>query len=81
MGILSSELSELLAAALQGLRFGSLEIVVHEGQIVHVERRERLRLVRAEGSPDNRMPRREPTDRTRRTSGGCGSRDHEETAE
>ena len=30
--------------ALHGLRFGSLEIVVHEGRIVQLERREKVRL-------------------------------------
>jgi hypothetical protein len=29
---------------LEGLRFGSIEIVVHEGRIVQIERREKLRL-------------------------------------
>ena len=30
--------------ALQGLRFGSVEITVHDGDIVQIERREKLRL-------------------------------------
>lgn len=33
-----------ILAALQGLRFGSVEITVHEGNIVQIERREKLRL-------------------------------------
>jgi hypothetical protein len=33
-----------VAQALHGLRFGSLEIVVHEGRIVQLERREKVRL-------------------------------------
>jgi hypothetical protein len=33
-----------VAQALRGLRFGSLEIVVHEGRIVQLERREKVRL-------------------------------------
>lgn len=32
-----------IAAHLAGLRFGSLEIVVHEGRVTQIERRERLR--------------------------------------
>lgn len=40
--------SELAAkkilAALRGLRFGSVEITVHEGRIVQIERREKLRV-------------------------------------
>ena len=31
-------------AALAGLRFGSVELIVHEGRVVQIERRERLRL-------------------------------------
>jgi hypothetical protein len=33
-----------ILAALRGLRFGSVEITVHEGRIVQIERREKLRL-------------------------------------
>ena len=40
-------------AALQGLRYGSIELVVHDGRIVQVERREKLR-VPSEGSANNR---------------------------
>ena len=38
-------LPEILAA-LRGLRFGSVEIVVHDGRVVQVERREKVRLAR-----------------------------------
>jgi hypothetical protein len=31
--------------ALTGLRFGSIEIVVHEGKITQIERKEKFRLV------------------------------------
>jgi hypothetical protein len=31
-------------AALAGLRFGTIEIVVHDGKIAYVERRERVRI-------------------------------------
>ena len=33
-----------VADILDHLRFGSIEIVVHEGRVVHIERREKLRL-------------------------------------
>jgi hypothetical protein len=36
--------------ALQGLRFGSVELVIHEGQLVQIERREKIR-------PDTPPPR------------------------
>jgi hypothetical protein len=29
---------------LQGLRYGSMEITVHDGRIVQIERREKMRL-------------------------------------
>ena len=31
---------------MRGLRFGSVEIVVHEGKVVQIERREKLRFDR-----------------------------------
>ena len=35
---------ERIEQALRGLRFGSVEITVHYGRIVQIERREKLRL-------------------------------------
>jgi hypothetical protein len=35
---------EAVRQALSGLRFGSLEIVVHDGRIVQLERREKVRV-------------------------------------
>lgn len=34
-----------IAQALAGLRFGSIEIVVHEGKVTQIERKEKFRLV------------------------------------
>lgn len=34
-----------IAQALNGLRFGSIEIVVHEGKVTQIERKEKFRLV------------------------------------
>jgi hypothetical protein len=33
-----------LVAALKGLRYGSVEIVVHDSRVVQIERREKMRL-------------------------------------
>jgi hypothetical protein len=33
-----------VAAALEGLRYGSVEIVVHDSRVVQIERREKMRL-------------------------------------
>jgi hypothetical protein len=38
------DLGPTVLRALQGLRFGSVEIVVHDGRVVRIERRERVRL-------------------------------------
>lgn len=36
--------TQKILEALQGLRFGAIEIVVHDGRIVQIERKEKLRL-------------------------------------
>lgn len=36
-------LIEAIATALEGLQYGSIEIVVHDGRVVQFERRERIR--------------------------------------
>ncbi|MAY27383.1 MAG: YezD family protein [Polycyclovorans sp.] len=41
---LTPALNAQLSAALAGLRFGSVEITVHDGRIVQIERREKVRL-------------------------------------
>jgi hypothetical protein len=33
-----------IAAMLDEIRFGSVELVVHDGRVVHIDKRERLRL-------------------------------------
>jgi hypothetical protein len=39
-----------IVAALHGLRYGSIEIVVHDAKVVQIERRERLRFESPPGS-------------------------------
>ena len=59
-------------AALRGLRFGSVEVVIHDGRIVQIERREKVRLEDADRrQPDDR--KREPNDigRADRISGSA----------
>lgn len=34
---------ERIVRAIMGLRYGSVEIVIHEGRIVQIERREKIR--------------------------------------
>ena len=38
------EQTRQILAALDGIRYGSVEIVVHDGRIVQIERREKVRL-------------------------------------
>ena len=45
--------------ALKDLRFGSVHLIVHEGQLVRVERVERIRLTETSGSLNE--PRGRPT--------------------
>ncbi len=44
-GELSQELIDQLRIALKSLRFGSVELTVHEGAVVQIERREKVRIV------------------------------------
>lgn len=42
--VVSDALVRELVAALNGLRYGSVEIVVHDSRVVQIERREKMRL-------------------------------------
>jgi hypothetical protein len=42
--IANESLLRELAAALEGMRYGSVEIVVHDSRVVQIERREKMRL-------------------------------------
>lgn len=39
----TTEILDQIALVLQGIRFGSVEIVIHEGKIVQIERKEKQR--------------------------------------
>jgi hypothetical protein len=40
----SERLTDKILRALSGIRYGSVEIIVHEGRVVQIERTEKLRL-------------------------------------
>ena len=40
---LKTEITDQIALVLQGIRFGSVEIVIHDGKVVQIERKEKLR--------------------------------------
>jgi len=48
--IQAGEVERQIANALRGLRYGSVEIVVHDGRVVQIERKEKVRLEGAEGA-------------------------------
>jgi hypothetical protein len=71
-----------LHRALRGLRFGSVEIVVHDGRVVQIERRERVRFDPAgHRPPDPRGRVHEDHRRTDRTPGGTDTTQAGETTE
>ena len=39
----SANIANQIAAALQGISFGSVEIIIHESKVVQIERKEKLR--------------------------------------
>ena len=80
--LLRSDVASAIAKALSGLRFGAVEIVVHDGRIAHIERRERVRLEGADHrSPDSRTRNETSSDRTCRTAGGADSTQQQERSE
>jgi len=40
----SQDITQHIASILQGIRFGSIEIVVHDGRIVQIDKHEKFRL-------------------------------------
>jgi hypothetical protein len=42
----ASETVRRILAAIKSLRYGSLEITVHDGRVVQIERKEKMRLAR-----------------------------------
>ena len=66
--------------ALRGLRYGSVEVVVHEGRVVQIERREKVRFDETERRrPDGRGRDAANERRTDRASGGTEPTKSEET--
>lgn len=45
-GLDSPALVQQVLHALRGLRYGSIELVVHDGRVVQIERKEKLRFER-----------------------------------
>ncbi|MEQ1544069.1 YezD family protein [Methyloglobulus sp.] len=41
-----NDINEQIAQAVNGIRFGSVEIIIHDGKVVQIERKEKLRFDR-----------------------------------
>ena len=63
IGALSPQTVRALLDALRGLRFGSVEVVVHDGRISRIERKERWRL---EPDPTAERSEANPNETTRK---------------
>ena len=59
-----------LARAVRGLRYGSVEVQVHDGRVVQVETREKVRFT-DDRRPESRRRSEEPDGRAHRPSGGA----------
>lgn len=46
--------AEVILAAVASLEFGSVEVLVHQGRVVQIDKRERIRLKGAETSREER---------------------------
>jgi hypothetical protein len=42
----AADIADQIVIALRGIRFGSVEIIIHESKVVQIERREKLRFDR-----------------------------------
>jgi len=40
---LKNNIADQIAQIVQGIRFGSVEIVIHDGKVVQIERKEKIR--------------------------------------
>ncbi len=47
-GIDSPDLVQQVLRALRGIRYGSIELVIHDGRVVQIERKEKLRFERSD---------------------------------
>ncbi len=47
-GIEAPDLVQQVLRALRGIRYGSIELVVHDGRVVQIERKEKLRFERSD---------------------------------
>ena len=46
-----SEVVRALLKAVEGIRYGSVELIIHDGRVVQIDRREKVRLDKCESCP------------------------------
>ena len=64
---MSDLILEKIAAAIRSIRYGAVEIVIHDGRVVQIEKTEKLRVTHADQIPGS-LPFRPPI--THQTAGG-----------
>jgi len=67
MADIRSHLLAQIAEAIRTIRFGSVQILIHDGRVVQIEKAERLRVAQADLTPGGVY---EPMGATDRTTGG-----------
>jgi hypothetical protein len=68
-----------LLRAVRALRFGSVEVTVHDGRVVQIEKREKVRLEADRRRPDARGRDQGKDERADRASGGSAPAKARET--
>jgi hypothetical protein len=64
--------------AVRDIRFGAVDLVIHDGRVVQIERREKLRLGDGHRRPDNRERNNQSGPRADRISGSFEAREAKE---
>jgi hypothetical protein len=67
-----------LLTAVRSLRYGSVEVTIHEGRVVQIEKRERVRYQAGRRRPEERGREKDNDERAARTSGGAAWLEAEE---
>ena len=70
--VMSPELLNQIAEAIQSIRFGSVQITIHNSRVVQIEKAEKVRFDRADLTPGGED---ETGSRTDRTTGGSQTAD------
>ena len=79
--ILDNDECDQILEAVRGIRYGSVEVVVHDGHVVQIERRVKVRLGTADRRPPDRRGPDKPERRAHLKSGGTeplGTREEKE---